>query len=96
MLGRSFFLLSCQCFLSDQADEGGLTTVRVPTISRGGSMLLSTSWLTKWAVMPTMEIIATMERPRAMRKVFARGAEEAISMLMSLLYFWAVVVRWYS
>jgi len=37
-----------------------------------------------------------MERPRAMRKVFARGAEEAISMLMSLLYFWAVVVRWYS
>ena len=56
----------------------GLTTVRVPTISRGGSMLLSTSWLTKWAVMPTMDIMATMLRPREMRKVFARGAEVAI------------------
>lgn len=56
----------------------GLTTVKVPTISRGGSMLLSTSWLTKWAVMPTMAIMATMLRPREMRKVFASGAEEAM------------------
>ena len=52
--------------------------MRVPTISRGGSMLLSTSWLTKCAVMPTMAIMATMLRPREMRKVFARGAEVAI------------------
>jgi hypothetical protein len=41
-------------------------------------MLLSTSWLTKWAVRPTMETMATMLRPREMRKVFARGAEDAI------------------
>ena len=41
-------------------------------------MLLSTSWLTKCAVMPTMDIMATMLRPREMRKVFARGAEVAI------------------
>lgn len=38
-------------------------------------MLLSTSWLTKWAVMPTMAIMATRLRARAMRKVLARGAE---------------------
>lgn len=56
----------------------GLTTVKVPTISRGGSMLLSTSWLTKWAVMPTIATMATMLRPREMRNVFASGAEEAI------------------
>lgn len=66
---------------------GGLTTVRVPTISRGGSMLLSTSWLTKWAVMPTMEIMATMLRPREMRKVLARGAEVAIFGGVVLVYF---------
>lgn len=40
--------------------------------------MLSTSWLTKCAVMPTMDIIATMLRPREMRKVLARGAEVAI------------------
>ena len=66
---------------------GGLTTVRVPTISRGGSMLLSTSWLTKWAVMPTMEIMATMLRPREMRKVLARGAEVSIFGGVVLVYF---------
>jgi hypothetical protein len=65
-----------------------LTTVRVPTISRGGSMLLSTSWLTKCAVMPTMDIIATMLRPREMRKVLARGAEVAILVMLFLLIFW--------
>jgi hypothetical protein len=41
-------------------------------------MLLSTSFETKWAVIPTMVIMATILRPRDMRKVFARGAEEAI------------------
>lgn len=55
-----------------------LTTVSVPTISRGGSMLLSTSWLTKCAVMPTMAIMATRLRPRAIRKVLARGAEPVL------------------
>jgi hypothetical protein len=55
-----------------------LTTVRVPTISRGGSMLLATSWLTKCAVIPTMETMATILRPREIRKVLASGAEEAI------------------
>ena len=50
-------------------------------------MLLSTSWLTKWAVMPTMDIMATMLRPREMRKVFASGAEVAILVLLSLLVF---------
>lgn len=62
----------------EKSMKQGLTTVKVPTISRGGSMLLSTSWLTKWAVMPTMAIMATMLRPREMRKVFANGAEEAM------------------
>jgi hypothetical protein len=41
-------------------------------------MLLATSWLTKCAVMPTMETMATTLRPREMRKVLASGAEEAI------------------
>ena len=41
-------------------------------------MLLATSWLTKCAVIPTMETMATMLRPREMRKVFASGAEEAM------------------
>jgi hypothetical protein len=41
-------------------------------------MLLSTSWLTKCAVRPTMETMATMLRPREIRKVFASGAEDAI------------------
>jgi hypothetical protein len=72
--------------------SGILTTVRVPTISRGGSMLLSTSWLTKWAVMPTMDIMATMLRPREMRKVFASGAEVAILMSLSLSGLEVVVV----
>jgi len=59
-------------------------------------MLLSTSWLTKCAVMPTMAIIATMLRPREIRKVFAKGAEEAILMLIMLVLIlfspWFVVV----
>jgi len=41
-------------------------------------MLLATSWLTKCAVMPTMETMATMLRPREVRKVLASGVEEAI------------------
>lgn len=41
-------------------------------------MLLATSWLTKCAVMPTMDTMATTLRPREMRNVLARGAEEAI------------------
>lgn len=41
-------------------------------------MLLSTSWLTKCAVMPTMAIMATRLRPRAIRKVLARGAEPVL------------------
>jgi hypothetical protein len=65
-------------------------------------MLLATSWLTKWAVRPTMETMATMLRPREMRKVFASGAEEAIfaeslEVVVSLVIFcngrWMLV--WY-
>ena len=41
-------------------------------------MLLLTSWLTKCAVMPTIETMATTLRPREMRKVFASGLEEAM------------------
>lgn len=59
--------------------EEGRTTVRVPTISRGGSMLLDVSWETKLAVMPTMATMATRLRPRAMRKVLARGAEPVLA-----------------
>jgi hypothetical protein len=55
-------------------------------------MLLSTSWLTKWAVMPTMDIMATMLRPREMRKVFARGAEVAILVMLFLLFLEVVVM----
>lgn len=99
MLGRSFWFLVLVSFclfvflvgLRDCMGEK-LTTVRVPTISRGGSMLLSTSWLTKWAVMPTMAIIATMLRPRAIRKVFASGAEVAILLLVGFLFGALVVV----
>lgn len=40
--------------------------------------MLSTSWLTKCAVMPTMAIMATRLRPRAIRKVLARGAEPVL------------------
>jgi len=54
--------------------------------------LLSTSWLTKCAVMPTMAIIATMLRPREMRKVFARGAEVAmlVVVLMIMMFFFVI------
>ena len=42
-------------------------------------MLLDVSWETKLAVMPTMATMATRLRPRAMRKVLARGAEPVLA-----------------
>jgi hypothetical protein len=52
-------------------------------------MLLATSWLTKCAVMPTMETMATILRPREMRKVLASGVQEAI--FAGDLVFWCIV-----
>lgn len=54
--------------------SGGLTIARVATTSRGGSTFVLTISETKFAVMPTMQIMATSERMRTMRKNLASGA----------------------
>lgn len=65
-----------------------LTTTSVSMISLGGSMLALTIRLTKYAVIPTIEVNATSERRRKSRKVLAKGVAPYDG--MAILCVWMV------